>query len=429
MIIESTRFPMKDTVVKAFFDAPFPNKYDELNFGEKSINPTPYALTKEEKVGLKKSTSVAGDLIGSMGSEALTTFAASQGIALDPATFDLDRSLLPEEVPVIIQKYLSQNKIANKMVAKWYNRQLDGSFDMNLIFDRGLYNASEKEASIAKKANDGINLLKATGIELLGNTFLVVNRFKFVKNEIPANLTRLGARMISSKLSSPFNTIANKAADLAYAAASVGYSVQAISYLYKLKWNDSIQSVFDNDLYFEKSNIIPTKKVAFEQSNLFQLEFVGSENASGLVMLDFKSKGRTEETIVKTATIRTIDAVYAKLQKSYDVFMPKTALYSGDPITAKIGMKEGLVGGEKFEVFESTQDLKTGEIRYVSKGKITVDKKMIFDNRYNAGEASTSDVSNSDATSSEKTEKPLIDRTTFKGGKNFYAGMLIKQIK
>jgi len=429
MIIESDRFPMKDTIVKAFFDAPFPEKYDEHNFGEKSINPNVYTLTEEEKVGLKKSTSAAGDLIGSIGSGALTTFAASQGIALDPATFEIDRTLLPEEVPVIIMKYLKQNQIANKMVAKWYNRQLDGSFDMNLIFERGLYNASEKEASIAKKANDGINLLKSAGVELLGNTFVVVNKFKFIKNEIPANLARLGARMIASKLSSPFNEVAIKAADLAYEAASVGYSVQATSYLYKLKWNDSIQAVFENNLYYDKTTIDPTKKNAFEQTDLFQLEFVGSEKASGLVMLDLKSKGRSEETIIKTATIRTIDAVYLKLQKSYDVFMPKTALFSGDPLTAKIGMKEGLKGGEKFEVFESIQNPETGEIKYVSKGKITVDKKLLWDNRYNAGEDLATEITSEEASKEENLEKVPLDRTTFKGGKKFYAGMLIKQIK
>ena len=439
MIIESERFPMKDTIITAFYNAPFPDKYDEHNFGEKSFDPKPYALSKEEKKGLKKSTSGFGDLVGSMGSGALTTFAANEGIALDPATFDIDRTLLPEEVPVIIQKYLTQNKIANKMVAKWFNRQPDGSFDMNLIFDRGLYNASEKEASIAKKANDGTNLLKYTGIELLGNTFLVVNRFNFIKNEIPANLARLGARILANKLSSPFNMIASKAADIAYNIAKVGYSVQATSYLYKLKWNDSIQAVFDNDLYFDKLSLNPTKKDVFDQSNLFKLEFVGSEKASGLVMIDLKSKGRTEETIIKTATVRTVDAVYAKLQKSYDVFMPKTALLSGDPITAKIGMKEGLIGGEKFEVFESVQNPETGAIKYVSKGKITVDKKSIWDNRYNAGDEVVSDPNNTSVATTEtiakdsivnnKSKTPVIDRTTFKGGKTFYAGMLIKQIK
>lgn len=442
MIIESEKFPMKDTIVKSFYEAPFPDKYDEHSFGVKSFNPATYVLNDEEKKGLKKSTSATGDLLGSIGSTALTAFAATQGIALDPATFEIDRSLLPEEVPVIIQKYLSKNRVANKMVAKWYNRQIDGSFDINLISDRSLYNASEKEANISKKVSDGTNLLKYAGIELLGNTFLVVNKFKFIKNEIPANLARLGARMIASKLSSPFNTIAIKAADIAYALASVGYSVKATSYLYKLKWNDSVQAVFDNNLYFDKTSINAEKKAAFDISDLFQMEFVGSENASGLVMIDFTSKGRTQETIVKTATIRTIDEVYAKLQRSYDVFLPKTELYTGgEIITAKIGMKEGLVGGEKFEVFEPTQNPETGIIKFVSKGKITVDKNSIWDNRYNAGsvpEAENTSLSvakvedTNNKTVENNTEKeitPPLDRTTFKGSKKYYSGMLIKQIK
>lgn len=425
MIIESATFPQKETVVKSFYEAPFPDKYDEHNFGEKSINPVPYALTAEEKKGLVKSTSAGGDLVGKFGAGALTAFAASQGIALDPETFKIDRSLLPEEVPVIIKKYLADKKVAHKMVSKWYNRKEDGSMDMELIFNRGLYNASEKEASIAKKSSEGNQLLKDAGIYLLGNTFLVVNRFNFLKNEIPANLTRLASRMVTSKLSSPFDLIGQKAADLAYVAASVGYSVSATSYLYKLKWNDSIQSVFDETLYVDKNSMNPEKIAAFDKSNLFQLEYIGTETASSLVMLDLTKPGRTQSEIIQTATVRTVDAVYLKLQKTYDVFMPQTALYTGGdgaPITAKIGMKEGLVGGEKFDVFEQVIDPKTKLTKYEKVGRIKVDKNLVWDNRYNA-------VTEIKKDSITGLAPVALDRTTFIGGKKMYAGLLIKQVK
>ena len=98
------------------------------------------------------------------------------------------------------------------------------------------------------------------------------------------------------------------------------------------------------------------------------------------------------------------------------MFKTKTPLFTGNPITAKIGKKEGLEGGEKFEVLEMNQDPKTGAITYKNIGTIKVDKNLIWDNTYNP-------------TNEENNSTPSIDRTTFSGGSKFYPGLLIKQIK
>lgn len=429
MLIESERFPMKDTVIAAFFEAPFPDKYDEHNFGEKKFDHAPYALTEEEKKGLKKSTSKVGDFFGNLGAGALTDLAATEGIAIDPLTFELDRTLLPELVPGIINKYLTTNHVAQKMVAKWFNRQADGSFDLSLISQRGEYDATDMAAGISKASVEGKAKLAAAGEELIGNTFLVVNKFKFVSNEIPANLARLTAYMAANRLGNSLLIMgAKKAADIAYKAASVGYSVYATSYLYKLNWNDSVAAVFYNDYYFDKSSPDAKKKEAFDNTDLFKLEFVGSEEAKGLVMIDFKVKAKNArpiDVLIKTATIRTVDAVYAKLQREYDVFMPKTSLLTTEPLTAKIGMKEGLEGGEKFEVLEKNVDPQTFKTKYVRKGIITVDKKLLWDNRYNAGMNPEAE----DGKESKEDAQTKLECTTFKGSGDFAPGMLIRQIK
>ena len=38
ILIESSGFPKKDQVINAYYGAPFPNKYDNHNIGEKSFN-------------------------------------------------------------------------------------------------------------------------------------------------------------------------------------------------------------------------------------------------------------------------------------------------------------------------------------------------------------------------------------------------------
>ena len=128
-------------------------------------------------------------------------------------------------------------------------------------------------------------------------------------------------------------------------------------------------------------------------------------------------EGKTEDLLIKRATVRSVEGVFTKLQKKYEVFKPKFPLFTGDPATAKIGKKEGLEGGEKFEVLEQEQDEKTGRTKYNRVSVITVDKKKIWDNRYGAEEES------------EKSKGKTIDRTYFTGGKKLYTGQLIRQVK
>lgn len=403
VLIESDNFPQKETVINAYVNAPFPEKYNNHSIKKPAFNPADFTITdaEREQAGINKSA--AGSLIASAGAD------ATGGLAEENAS----------DMPLIINKYVEQNKIANKLVAKWFNRQSNGAFDMDLISERGFYDASEMQANIAKGSTRGVASLGDAGEELINNTFVVFTKLKFVANEPVARAIRDIAIANASKAGAGANLVI-ATANKVYEKTKEGYSVWTTSYLYKLTWNDSVAAVFYQDFWVDKDHLDKNKIAAFDTTSLFKLEFVGDEKASSLVTFSLKEK-RTEEQIITLSTVRNVDRVFAKLQKKYEVFKPKVPLYTGYPITAKIGMKEGLEGGEKFEVLEQTQDPKTGKTVYVKKGTIKVDKKNIWDNRFNAGEAST-------ATDSTATG-PVIDRTTFSGGKNYYSGMLIRQLK
>ena len=94
--------------------------------------------------------------------------------------------------------------------------------------------------------------------------------------------------------------------------------------------------------------------------------------------------------------------------------MPAVPVIGVNPITAPIGMKEGLEGGEKFRVFEMTYDPESGETKFVEAGTVKVDKKQIWNNLFSLSQA--------------EAEGPP-QYTAFKGGKGVFPGMMIKQIK
>lgn len=383
MIIEDSKLPKKDLIIKTFMEAPFPEKYNNHSVEDKSINLNEYL---------------------------------PEGIGSIEKKKDEEAAILPA-----IDNYFSQNKVANKIVAKWFSRDSLGAFSMQLIQERGLYDASAQAQSIAANTERGKAMLADAGEDLIPNTFVVVSFSKFVSNEIAALAAKETALALADKIAiQALKEVAVEAAENAYEKARQGYSIWTTAYLYELNWNDSTSAVFYQDYWMDYNNIDSLKKIAFDTTSLFQLKLVGFQKASAFIT-GLGANAENEEMIIKNATLKSVDAVYAKLQRKFEKFRTKTPLISIDPLGAKIGLKEGLEKGDKYEVLEQVVDEK-GKVTYKRKGIITVDKKKIWDNRFAAGETPLDEEGN------PVKLDDAIEFTHFKGGKGYYPGMLIRQI-
>lgn len=383
MIIEDSKLPKKDLIIKTFMEAPFPEKYNNHSVEDKSINLNEYL---------------------------------PEGIGSIEKKKDEEAAILPA-----IDNYFSQNKIANKIVAKWFSRDSLGAFSMQLIQERGLYDASAQAQSIAANTERGKAMLADAGEDLIPNTFVVVSFSKFVSNEITALAAKETALALADKIAiQALKEVAVEAAENAYEKARQGYSIWTTAYLYELNWNDSTSAVFYQNYWMDHNNIDSLKKIAFDTTSLFQLKLVGFQKASAFIT-GLGANAENEEMIIKNATLKSVDAVYAKLQRKFEKFRTKTPLISIDPLGAKIGLKEGLEKGDKYEVLEQVVDEK-GKVTYKRKGIITVDKKNIWDNRFAAGETPLDEEGNPIEVDD------AIEFTHFKGGKGYYPGMLIRQI-
>lgn len=397
IMIDDAGLVKADTIKRSFEVSPIPDKFNDHNLGIRTFNPLDYPLLPEERT----STNNVGKTFG----KAL----------LSHTTGGLVDTTDVADLPLKIQKFFDQNKIAQGMVAKWFNRDENGYFNMDLVAERGQYNASEMQAGLANATVRGKTLLADAGEELIGNTFVVVSRFNYVSKEEIMGAAKRGFSLLQ-EYGGQYAQIAAKVGSLAADVASKGYVIQASSYLYKLNWNDSISSVFYENYWVDSTYFTPEKIMAFENTDLFKLELVGFDKAwADLQSTIFTQK--SEDELIRIATVKAIDAVIAKLQKQHDVFKTKTPLYSVDPLSAKIGLKEGLEKGDKYEVLEQYID-EEGRTRYDRKGLIRVDKD-IWDNRYMAAEEREAEGRTDEG----------IDATLFKGGGKFYPGLLIRQIK
>ncbi|MCC7331077.1 MAG: UvrB/UvrC motif-containing protein [Flavobacteriales bacterium] len=322
-----------------------------------------------------------------------------------------------------ISNYLNNNFVAKDLVAKWFNRKNNGVFNMDLIASRGEYDASTYDKLIAASSQRGDALLADAGEDLIGNTFVIVNDFKFTSKEEIAQTTkkvtaglRTGLSFIpgAGALSSTINNV-TAVTDAGVTVAGKGYIIKTTSYLYRLEWNDSVAAVFYQNYWADETNLDPNKVKAFDISNLFRLKYIGSQDAWADVQSSIFTN-KSEEDLIKMATVKATDQAIAKLQRKFEEFRTKTPLHSVEPLTAKIGLKEGLEPGDKFEVLESVIGL-DGKISYKRKGIITVKKGMIWDNSYVPDELKGN------------VPPQAIDATHFNGASGqFYPGMLIKQI-
>lgn len=317
-----------------------------------------------------------------------------------------------------ITYFLNQNDIAKQLISKWFNRNSNGAYNMDLIAERGLYDATAMDKIIASNLQRGNALLADAGEELINKTFVIVHDLKFINKEEGASILSKALLDVAKENSRDGDLLGSAMTGALGAGVKIagkGYMIKTTSYLYRLVWDEETAAIFYQD-YWTDSNSHSSEKVeAFNKSNNFKLSFVGSQSA----MADVQSSiftNKTNEELIEMATVKAIDKAIAKLERKYEEFRTKTPLYSVEPIAAKIGVKEGLEKGDKFEVLEQ-QITEEGNTIYKRVGVISVDK--VWDNSFSDEEMEQL---------KKEGKLPEQEYTTFKGSGKYYPGQLIKQI-
>lgn len=323
-----------------------------------------------------------------------------------------EKETLMKEMPNRLAQFLEDNKIANILLAKWFNAsntlEDDSYYNMKLIQDRGVYSASELDKLRAAESVRGRAILADAGMELLSHTYVTFTYFDYTTSqEITKKTQKVGNKIFGNDtyLGEQWNKVSNdKIKNVS------GYWVHATTYLFRLKWNHSME-----DLFINKYWNAPVSTLL--NSDEFELEYVGCQSSPTINYEERTGKGASGNALVAgEATIRAIDASLGNLQRKFEDFRVKAPLIDVDKneITAFIGTKEGVEESSSFEVLERTYNEKKNRYDYKKVTSLKIDKKHpIFDNNYVYGQD----------------EEP-VGKTYFKGDYSKLApGMLIRQIK
>ena len=354
-------------IYKAFDSLPIPDKYDDHNMETRIIDNSQIWGVQRRDSGYYKAT---------------------YGHQLTPSELKANA--------LFTERLLNDAEAAKGMVAKWFgfdgNTVEDATFNTSLIQERGQYNASDIDVAVALQTTRGLAALSDAGEELLSQTFVLVNDITYVTAEQEAAAAKVAMGVIGGIFDafSGGNT-GKQMADAAGAIADsfTGFKVKTHSYLYQLVWNDSVAAIFYQNHYTDKPD--PKKIQAFmDDKTTYKLKYVAHEYE-----FDKKSvlKGKyTRTELVRTICARSMDKNIVALGKQYEDFKVKTPVYQVltdkrgrvEGYAAKIGMKEGIIDGSKFQVVERTIDPKTNKTAYKYVATVKASKGKIWDNRYNA---------------------------------------------
>ena len=83
-----------------------------------------------------------------------------------------------------VQNELITEKYPHQIIQKWFNMQQDGTVDLEAIFKRGLYNATDADYHAAMDSKIKDALLKDAGLKLINNSYIVVFDFGKILNPI-----------------------------------------------------------------------------------------------------------------------------------------------------------------------------------------------------------------------------------------------------
>ena len=379
VLIQHSTMENADVIHDVYFEMPIPDKFNDHNLDNRTIESTAKRVIRRGKSKKKDRFNFA----------------------------DVEAQLIGQGS-------------TQEMVAKWFNRDAaTGICNHDLIGERGLYDASQYEIAIADQTILGRSDLANNGMELIGNTYLLVNDVTFVDK---GKGSRIAAEIIII-LGELFDVDMGDLGKLVNEYD--GYRINVTSYLYRLEWDkERLQGFYDN--YYISSRMSPEeqraryeafKKIANSDTTVFGISYVGRTKASGNVV-SLKSYARkTKEEQFLIACTRAMDKSLVNLQREYEAFKVNVPIYrinDNGTVDVQIGLKEGVNKKSKYQVLMPELD-ENGTLSYREIGTIVPIEGKIWDNRFGALEEAEFRALENKAAKGEAAEgNAYLDATTFK---------------
>lgn len=403
LLITHSALPYSAEIHTAFMDMPMPDKFNDHNLATRAFESSASKVKKAKNNAKKDATNMT----------------------------DIDN-------------FISQNEIAKALISKWFNRDAaTGNCNMDLIAERGYYDASQLDIRLAEQSVRGKAQLGDAGTELIGNTFMLVNDITFIDKGENSEKAAVGIKVLGTLFGAITGVDVDAVTDLAATAVNSidGFRVNITSYLYRLTWDEERLWGFYNQYYADENYSAEERNAARDAFNalpcddpFFGIEFIGktTTSAANLSSKYFAEQSK-EDQMLKVCT-RAIDKSIVQLQRAYEIFRVNVPIYrinEDGTVDVQIGLKEGINEKSEFDVLMPVED-ENGRITYEKVGRISPIKGKIWDNRFGALEDAKALEEDKDAKADEDAAggNAYLDATTFKvisGANRIMPGCLVRE--
>ncbi len=265
--------------------------------------------------------------------------------------------------PETIAEWLTANKVGQQIIAKWFNRQPDGTFNVDLLKERGMFNANDNDLMVASASKRGETSLMDMGMQLVDKSYVLVFDFYQIMN-----MTQYYDKEEISADKRKMN----------------GFKSSLNSYLFKLDFSELVAADFFQNYWVSANDPDKDAKVAAFDNASFTFKFMSKQRTSASATQ--LNPGETLAPKVQKTEAQLLDAlcqsgltsVSTTIENQQDDFKVKAMVSGVHPISAKIGKKEGLKFDNRYYVYEN-RVRRNGET--YSKQVAVVKSMKVVDNR------------------------------------------------
>lgn len=230
---------------------------------------------------------------------------------------------------------LEEEEIAKEVMSYLFDRQDDGTFTDAIIKERGLYNANDQDIQNleAAKVKD---IAYEWGEPLVNSAYVValdMYATKVTKSEDGKRIT---------------------------------YAVNCAAHVFQLDGSQDVLNEFYETAWADASSSAEEKaaKSAAYDNMKFNLKYVTSVTTVGT-----STKSEYVNGSVSKACQNAYESVIFNLEKQIDAWKTVVGVISTRPIAAKIGTKESVKNGDRFQAYVYKED-ENGELYSVKRGMV-----------------------------------------------------------
>ena len=287
-----------------------------------------------------------------------------------------ERNQVEQRNAALISNKLQSVHIPNQIIGKWWSRDADGTFGVEILQERGAYDATDAEIIAARAGKRGLAAVMDAGINLINRSYVIVFDVYDLKTmEQHYNEMDEASRQLAQQGISEFRPVTR---------SHEGYRASVGAHLFKIDYNDSINAVFLEQMWIDPQQDSPdqiSQKRRIFDGFYFPVKYVTTVYSAAESTQDKETQTnrKSDDELFAALPVILVEDVVFRLAKEYDDFRVRTALFGTRPLEAKIGLKEGLWVDQRYFVYEFQLN-QDGERVSVRKGVIRA-TDQITDNR------------------------------------------------